>query len=112
VPAARLDALFALLLAATVIATMQVLGVTLIAAALVVPPVIARMLTDRFGRMLRLSIAVGTVSGFVGMYLSFHLDVASGAAIVLTQTAVFMIVYAITTRSRVARRRLAGFKTG
>ncbi|MCL1594843.1 MAG: metal ABC transporter permease [Actinomycetia bacterium] len=108
VPTARLDALFALLLAATVIATMQVLGVTLIAAALVIPPVVARMVTDRFRTMLAISVVVGVASGFVGMYLSFYLDIASGASIVLTQASVFVLVYIATSRGRSGRMRLAG----
>ncbi len=107
VPTARLDALFAVLLAASVIATMQVLGVTLIAAALVIPPVIARLLTDQFRTMLALSVMTGVVSGFTGMYLSFYLDIASGAAIVLTQGVAFAIVYALTTNRRLGRQRLA-----
>ncbi len=102
---ARLDALFAVVLAATVIATMQVLGVTLIAAALVIPPVVARLLTDRFRVMLVLAVALGTVSGFFGMYLSFYLDIASGAAIVLTQAAVFTIVYLVAPRAGAGGRR-------
>lgn len=105
---ARLDAVFALLLAASVIATMQVLGVTLIAAALVVPPVVARLFTDRFRTMLTASVVIGVVSGFTGMYLSFYLDIASGAAIVLTQAAVFTVAYAITSRTRTGHRRLVG----
>ena len=108
VPTARLDALFALLLAATVIATMQVLGVTLVAAALVIPPVVARMVTDRFATMLVISVVVGVASGFVGMYLSFYLDIASGASIVLTQASVFVLVYVATSRGRTGRMRLAG----
>lgn len=99
----RVDAVFALVLASTIVATMRVLGVTLIAAALVVPPVIARMLTDSFSRMLWLSVAIGAVSGFVGMYLSWFLDVASGASIVLVSAALFAVVYVIAG-ARGARR--------
>jgi manganese/iron transport system permease protein len=102
---ARLDALFALLLAATVIATMQVLGVTLIAAALVIPPVVARLMTDRFRTMLVLAVGIGIVSGFTGMYLSFYLDIASGAAIVLTQATIFTFAYLVTTQNRSGHRR-------
>ena len=109
---ARLDALFALLLAATVIATMQVLGVTLIAAALVIPPVVARLLTDRFRVMLALSVVIGIVSGFTGMYLSFYLDIASGAAIVLTQATIFAVAYLVTTQTRAGHKRLLGVPAG
>jgi len=104
----RLDALFALLLAATVIATMQVLGVTLIAAALVIPPVVARLLTDRFRTMLGLSVVIGVVSGFTGMYLSFYLDIASGASIVLTQATIFTVAYLVTARTRSGSKRRLG----
>ena len=57
--------------------------VTMIAAALVIPPVVARMLTHTFGRMLAISTVLGAVAGFVGMNLSYHLDVASGPTIVM-----------------------------
>lgn len=100
---ARVDALLALLLAAVIVTTMPVLGVTLVAAALVIPPVVARMLTDRFGRMLWLSIAVGSVAGFSGMYLSWHLNIASGASVVLVGAALFTVVYAVTGRRRPGR---------
>ena len=48
-----------------------------------IPAVIARMLTNSFTRMLWLSTAIGAVGGLVGMYLSYHLDISSGATIVL-----------------------------
>lgn len=92
----RIDALQSAILAVSIIASLQVLGVTLIAAALVTPPVIARMLTDRFGRMLVISTAIGAVSGAVGLYGSYFLDIASGAAVVLTQAGCFILVYAVT----------------
>jgi ABC-type Mn2+/Zn2+ transport system permease subunit len=99
-----IDALFSLVLAATIVATMNVLGVTLVAAALVVPAVVARMLTDSFARMLWLSVAVGGVSGFLGMYLSWYLDVSSGASIVLVSASLFVVVYGLSGAR--ARRRL------
>ena len=89
----------------------MLIGVTMIAAALVIPPVIARMLTDRFGRMLLLAVSIGAVSGFTGMYLSYHLDISSGAAVVITQGILFGTAYAATARSRVGDR-LAGLSTG
>jgi ABC-type Mn2+/Zn2+ transport system permease subunit len=91
VPAGWLDSLFALILAATVIASIRIMGVTLIAASLVIPPVIARLLTDRFGRMLILSTAIGALMGFLGMFVSYYVDVASGASIVLLSAAAFML---------------------
>jgi ABC-type Mn2+/Zn2+ transport system permease subunit len=93
----RIDALLMLLLSFSIMASMKVLGVTLIAAALVIPPVVARMLTHSFKRMLVISTAIGAASGFVGMYLSYHLDISSGATIVLVDFALFMVVYLGTT---------------
>jgi manganese/iron transport system permease protein/iron/zinc/copper transport system permease protein len=85
---------------------MKVLGVVLIAAALVIPAVVARMLTNSFGRMLWLSTLIGALCGFTGMVLSYHLDVSSGATIVLVGAALFTVVFAVTGRS--GRARTAG----
>jgi ABC-type Mn2+/Zn2+ transport system permease subunit len=105
VSTARIDALLMLVLAAAILATMQVLGVTLIAATLVIPASVARMLTHSFARMLGLATAIGALCGFVGMNLSYHLDVQSGPTIVLVGAALFAGVFA-ATRSR-GRRRVA-----
>jgi manganese/iron transport system permease protein/iron/zinc/copper transport system permease protein len=106
VDTARMDALLMLLLSVSILATMKVLGVVLIAAILVIPPVVARMLTNRFSHMLWLSTVIGAACGFVGMVLSYHLDVSSGATIVLVGAALFAVVFALTG-SR-GRRRAAG----
>ncbi len=100
------DTLFALVLAAALIASMQILGVTLIAAALVIPAITARLLTDSFNRMILLSTLIGALTGFVGMTLSYHIDVASGATIVLLQAAVFGVVLTLTSLQKRAARRL------
>jgi len=106
----RVDTLFALILATLIVATMNVMGVLLIAAALVIPAASARMLTDSFSRMLWLAILIGAVSGFVGIYLSWFLNIASGAFIVLGNAAFFAVVYAISG-FRGARLRLRGAET-
>jgi manganese/iron transport system permease protein/iron/zinc/copper transport system permease protein len=93
---ARLDALLMLVLSLAILATLTVIGVTLVAATLVIPAVIARMITNRFSRMLWLSTAIGTTCGFVGMNLSYHLNVPSGTTIVLTSAALFTVVLALT----------------
>ncbi|HSL74636.1 MAG TPA: metal ABC transporter permease [Ilumatobacteraceae bacterium] len=100
VPTAWIDALLMVVLSATVLATMNVMGVTLIAASLVVPAVVARMLTDSFGRMLALSAVIGAVSGFVGMNASYHLDVASGPTIVLVSASFFIVAFSFGGRWR------------
>lgn len=83
-----------IVLSATVLATMNVMGVTLIAATLVVPAVVARMVTDSFSMMLAIATVIGAVSGFVGMNLSYHLDLPSGSTIVLVGTAFFLAAFA------------------
>ena len=105
----RVDALLMLLLSASVLATMQILGVTLIAAALVIPATIARMLTNSFSRMLVLATALGTAIGFTGMNLSYHLDVQSGPTIVLVGAGVFAVVFMVTGVS--GRQRVAAVHT-
>ena len=99
----RMDILLALLLTALITVCMSVLGVLLIAAMLVIPPVIGRLLTDSFHRMMWISVAAGTVCGFVGVYLSYYLDWASGPAVVLTGSVLFAVAYAV---SSVRRRRI------
>ena len=104
---ARVDALLTLVLAAAILTTMNVLGVTLVAATLVIPAVVARMLTDSFARMLPLATGIGAVCGFVGMVLSYHLDIPSGPAIVLTGSALFAAVFVVTGAR--GRRRTTAF---
>ena len=100
VPDRWMDTLLSLILAATVIASMQILGVTMIAAIIVVPAVTARLLTDSFARMVLLATAIGTFCGLVGMLLSYYLDVASGATVVLTASAVFLLALSGTAARR------------
>jgi len=100
---ARMDALLMLLLSVSIIATMKVLGVVLIAATLVIPATVARMLTNSFARMLWLSTVIGSACGFVGMIVSYHLDISSGATIVLVGATLFAIVFALTGRRGLTR---------
>ncbi len=101
------DTMFALILAAALIASMQILGVTLIAAALIIPAITARLLTDSFSRMSILSTIIGAFTGLVGIYLSYYIDVASGASIVLLQAFFFCIALAVSSMQKRAARRLA-----
>jgi ABC-type Mn2+/Zn2+ transport system permease subunit len=103
VSTARMDVLLAVLLTALITVCMSVLGVTLIAAMLVIPPVIGRLLTDSFHRMLWISVATGTFCGFAGVYLSYYLDWASGPAVVLTASVIFVAAYVVST---IRHRRL------
>ena len=88
----KIDLLFITLLAVTVLASTQILGVTLVAAAMVIPPVIGRYLTQRFQTLLIISPVLGALCGAVGMLLSFYFDISSAATIVLTAAALFIVV--------------------
>ena len=74
------------------LASTQILGVTLVAAAMVIPPVIARYLTQRFQTLLIVSPLLGAFCGGAGMFLSFYFDISSAATIVLTSAALFFLL--------------------
>jgi manganese/iron transport system permease protein/iron/zinc/copper transport system permease protein len=96
VSVARTDALLTTVLALAILVTLNVIGVTLVAAILVMPAVVARMLTDSFTKMLVISTVTGAVCGFAGMNLSYHLDVPSGTMIVLTGAVIFALTFLLT----------------
>jgi ABC-type Mn2+/Zn2+ transport system permease subunit len=108
----RTDLVFVILLAITVLASTQILGVTLVAAAMVIPPVIGRYLTKRFQTLLIVSPLIGVLCSAVGMYLSFYLDISSAATIVLTSAGLFIILESAMVlrheRSKSALYRVTG----
>jgi manganese/iron transport system permease protein len=101
----RTDAVLSLALAAAIIVTMNILGVTLIAAAIVIPAAVARLLTVSFARMLVVGTLVGALTGAVGMYVSYYWDIASGATIVLTAASLFLVVLLAGKGRALGRRR-------
>lgn len=110
VPTRWVDAAFALALAATIVVCMNVVGVTLIAAAIVIPPVAARLLTDSFGRLVIISLLLGAACGFAGMFVSYYGDIASGPAIILLAAAAFGFIY-LATELRRSRRSASSGRT-
>ena len=94
VPTGWIETLFSIVLAGTIVVSIQVLGVLLIAGATVIPPIVARLLTDSFKNMILLSTTLGALSGFAGIYLSFYVDVSSGASVVLVEAGLFALVMA------------------
>lgn len=74
---------FSLLLTLAIIASMNIVGVTMIAAALITPAATARLITDSFSRMLIYSLIIGAITSVMGIYLSYIFNTASGATIVL-----------------------------
>lgn len=106
VPVFAMDTLFALMLATLLVATLQILGVTLIISAVVIPASIARLLSNHFGTMMLLSGGLGAIISFAGIYLSYYLDIASGASVVLLSTLVFSTVLMGTWFQRRRQRYL------
>ena len=106
-PVAALDYLFLALIAVTIVVSVQTVGIILIVAMLVTPAATAQLLTSRFSSMIVIAIAVGVVSPVVGLYVSYWLDTASGATMVLVETAVFLAALALGPRTGLLRVRRA-----
>ncbi len=100
-PARLLDNLLIVLIAVAIVVSLQAVGVALMVAMLVTPAATAYLLTRRLPTMMALAAAIAALSGVVGLYLSYYFSLASGAAIVLTCTAVFVVVWL----GQVLRRR-------
>jgi ABC-type Mn2+/Zn2+ transport system permease subunit len=96
-----------ILLALTVVVSLQTVGVGLVAAMLVTPAATAYLLTRRLSRMMALSAVIGAVSSVAGLYFSYYLNVASGAAVVLTATVVFMVAFVVAPQRGLLARRAA-----
>ena len=88
-----LKAVFFVLLSACVVAAMQTVGAFLVLAMVVTPGATAYLLCDRFPRLIALSVAIGVTTSFVGAYLSFFLDGATGGIIVVLQTLIFLAAF-------------------
>ena len=102
-PVQLLNYLLLSLMALTIVVSIQAVGVVLVVALLVTPSATARLLTERFIRMMALGVALSVLAIVVGLYLSFYLNVASGAAVVLVSTSLFFV----TLGSRRLRRHPA-----
>ncbi|GAA5234565.1 metal ABC transporter permease [Verticiella sediminum] len=105
----RMKVLFFCLLSACTVAAMQTVGAFLVVAMVVTPGATAYLLTDRFPRLLAISVAIGAVSSFVGAYASYFLDGATGGIIVLLQTSCFLAAFVFAPKHGLlaARRRAA-----
>ncbi|WP_425436845.1 metal ABC transporter permease [Nocardia donostiensis] len=95
------------LLALTSVVALQAVGVILVVAMLIIPGATAYLLTDRFGRMLLIAPALSACCAVVGLYLSYHLDTASGGMIVVTQGIAFTLVYLFAPRHGIIGTRIA-----
>ena len=103
-----IETVFNIMVIAVVIVSLRVLGVLLIAAALVLPAATARLASASFSRVITVSTGLGTVAGIVGLYVSYHFDIASGPAIVLTHAVLFTAVYLATAAAKLRRQHTPG----
>ncbi|MDJ1160083.1 metal ABC transporter permease [Chelatococcus sp. SYSU_G07232] len=104
-----LKAVFFTLLSACTVAALQTVGAFLVIAMVVTPGATAYLLTDRFPRLIGISVAIGALTSFVGAYASYFLDGATGGIIVVLQTFIFLAAFVLAPRHGVlaARRRAA-----
>ena len=103
-----LKAIFFILLSASCVAALQTVGAFLVIALVVTPGATAFLLTDRFPVLLILSVLIGSITSFVGAYLSFFVDGATGGLIVSLQTFIFLTVFLLAPKHGylAARRRV------
>lgn len=103
-PTERLRNLLLVLLAMTIVVSLQTVGVGLAAAMLVTPAATAYLLTRRLPAMMALAAILGGISSVIGLYASYYLNIASGAAIVLVATILFFIAFLFAPRRGLVRR--------
>ncbi len=105
VPARGIYYLLLGLIAITIVISIKVVGIILVSALLVIPPASAYQLTEDFNKMMLLAVLIGIASSLIGLFLSYWLDVASGATIVLTATTIFFAASILSPRRRHLKRR-------
>ncbi|MDO4904701.1 MAG: metal ABC transporter permease [Lautropia sp.] len=113
--AGSLKVLFFSVLAASTVAAMQAVGAFLVIALIVTPGATAYLLSDRFSRVILIAITIGVISSALGVYLSYFLNGATGAIIVLLQASIFALAFVLApTHGLLAarRRRRAGLQAG
>jgi manganese/iron transport system permease protein len=99
IPVGRLEYLLLALVSLAIVVSLQAVGIILVVAMLVTPAATAQLVTTRFGKLMQVAIALGVGSSIAGLYLSFWLDAASGATIVLVQTFLFLVVLVVSPRT-------------
>lgn len=105
-PVRRLDDLLLILIAVTIVISLQAVGIVLVVAMITTPAATAQLLVKRFTAMIQIAAIIGVFSAVVGLYVSYSLDIASGAAIVILETLLFLLALAFTSmRSRLYAAR-------
>ncbi|PTQ75121.1 metal ABC transporter permease [Celeribacter persicus] len=100
-----LKAVFFVLLSASVVAAMQTVGAFLVVAMVVTPGATAYLLCDRFPRLIVTSVLIGTMTSFLGAYLSYFLDGATGGIIVCLQTLIFLTAFVLAPKHGILAAR-------
>ena len=103
-PVSGLRYLLMILLAVTVVVSLQTVGVALVAAMLVTPAAAASLLTRRLSHMMIVSATIGVVSSAAGLFLSYYFNVSTGASIVLVCTALFVFILFFSPRDGILAR--------
>lgn len=91
------DYLLSVLISVTVVVSIKVVGIVLIAAFLVIPPATSRLINKSFSKMTITSIVIGIFTALIGLWISYYLDVPSGATIILLQASLFFVVMIMKT---------------
>jgi len=86
------DYLLSVLIAVTIVVSIKVVGIVLIAAFLVIPPAASRLINKSFSKMTVVSIIIGISTALIGLWISYYMNVPSGATIILLQAFVFFAV--------------------
>ncbi len=102
-PVKGLDYLLMVLIAVTIVVSLQTVGIALMVAMLITPAATAYLLTRRLPVMMAFAALIACASGVIGLYVSYYLNVASGAAIVLSATLIFLIAWAARLVTRAGR---------
>lgn len=105
-PTTFLNYLLLILIALTIVVSLQVVGISLMLAMLVTPAAAASLLTRRLPTMMLTAAFIGALSGIAGLYSSFYLNIASGPAVVLVATLIFLLVFLFSPRSGILLQRL------
>ncbi len=109
IPVRLLDYLLMVLIAITIVVSLQTVGIALMVAMLITPAATAYLVSKRLPIMMIMAGVFASISGVIGLYFSFYINIASGAAIVLSATMIFVVVWAVKTLiNTIKKERMRG----
>jgi len=106
-PVKGLDYLLMILIAIAIVVSLQTVGIALMVAMLITPAATAYLLSRRLPVMMILASVIASASGVIGLYFSYYVNIASGAAIVLSATTIFMVVWGVKILARSVKEKRA-----